>query len=103
MRKKTKKILAQMIRDYMYHNNIVHLQEKNPFISPSEQMTFWKTKANRLLLLLFQTMPIGSEMEMDQSVVLPTFLKMQLLHGTNTKLVDLTNIPIPEVVILQDF
>ena len=31
MRKKTKKILAKKIRDYMYHNNIVHLQEKNPF------------------------------------------------------------------------
>ena len=31
MRKKTKKILSKMIRDYMYHNTIVHLQEKNPF------------------------------------------------------------------------
>ena len=31
MKKRTKKILAEKIKEFMYLNNIVHLQAKNPF------------------------------------------------------------------------
>ena len=59
-------------------------------------------RENRLSLLLYQTMPIGFEMDQEQLAVLHTFLRTPLLHGIGTKLVDLTNIPIREEVILQD-
>ena len=58
-------------------------------------------RENRLSLLLYQTMPIGFEMDQEQLAVLHTFLRTPLLHGIGTKLVDLTNIP-REEVILQD-
>lgn len=58
MRKKTKQILAKMIKDYMYNNNIVFLQDKNPFpvgwrtissIKKDSDQCFNKTTQRKLL------------------------------------------------------